>query len=516
MKHIQLVLVTILLPFSIIAQVDFLWDQRYGGNNTERYYDVDFAHGGGYIFTGIFFSDAVNGDISETYGGQDVWLVKISENGEIEWEKTYGGSKSDQINDISRVSSGGYIMIGESTSVDYDVSENFGQVDIWVVKISNNGEIEWEKTIGGGGFDHGMSIEETSDGGFFLGASYNSNSEDLPPISGKYDILACKLNAMGDVEWQQSYGGSVLDFCDAVLETSDGNFILAGISYSSDSDFTNQGETDLFVLKISQLGEIIWQSSIGGEWSDFFSSIQETSDDGFIISGSTDSYFGDIFSENGERDCVVVKLNSLGEVEWSRSYGGPFSERGGQIKQQGDGTYTFVGGSFSNTGDLSGNLGSKDAWLVNLSSEGEINWQTNFGDDFSNQMNDLLINTDGTILLAGVSESKVDTSEWGWGYQEIWLTKVKPNVVDVINVENSITLNVFPNPAKDILNVQNNEKLIGAAYHVINLNGDVTLKGVFDSQNTKINISSIVPGQYNLRTNFEGVSVVKKFIKYNN
>ncbi len=350
------------------------WQHSIGGTADDFARGVDITSDGGYIVIGDSFSD--DGDVSNHFGStdtSDAWVVKLDSNGNIQWDRSYGGSNFDVGSHIEEIS-GGYIFIGDSRSADGDVSINKGIIDLWVVKIDTVGNIIWEKSLGGSGSERPDVIRTTSDGGYILSAFTSSNDGDVsnnihpPPF---WDIWIVKLNSIGNIQWEKTFGGSLIDYGSDVVETTDGGFILTGYTNSTDDDMTcNKGMRDNWVAKLDASGNIEWSKCYGGSDNERGKSIRQTPDGGYLLGSSTESDNMDVSFNNGEEDCWIVKIDSLGVIEWEQSYGGSDFETISNAILTSDGGIAFVGQSLSNDGDVSGHHGSlseQDVWMVKLS-----------------------------------------------------------------------------------------------------------------------------------------------------
>ena len=229
----------------------------------------------------------------------------------IEWQKSLGGSGSDIGRSIQQTTDGGYIVVGESNSTNGDVTGNHGDFDYWVVKLSSTGAIIWQKTLGGTGSDNAYSIRQTTDGGYVVAGTSNSNDGDVTGNHGDFDYWIVKLSSTGSIIWQKSLGGSGIDWATSSQQTTDGGYIVIGGSNSIDGDITaSLGINDYWVVKLSSTGSITWQKSLGGSRNDVGWSIQQRTDGGFIIAGTSDSNDGDVTGNNGNSDYWVIKLSA--------------------------------------------------------------------------------------------------------------------------------------------------------------------------------------------------------------
>ena len=244
--------------------------------------------------------------------------------------------------------------------------------------------IMWQKSLGGSDWDWAYSIQQTSDGGFIVAGGSYSNDVYVTGNHGSTDYWVLKLKPSGDIEWQKSLGGSDADEAFSIQQTSDGGFIVAGYSESNDGDVTgNHGWYDYWVVKLNTSGAIDWQKSLGGSYSDAAYSIQQTSDDGFIVAGGSYSDDGDVTENHLSADYWVVKLNSSGNIEWQKSLGGSDDDIATSIQQTSDGGFIVAGYSGSNNGDVTGNHGNVDYWIVKLSPDTYVEETHAIPDDFS-------------------------------------------------------------------------------------------------------------------------------------
>jgi hypothetical protein len=242
----------------------------------------------------------------------------------VQWEKLYGGSGDDFIRHIHATPDGGCITAGTSTSTEGDVGVNFGDSDAWIMKLDQNGLLEWKKVLGGDQYDTGQCIFNTSDGNYiFLGSTISSNGGAIE-IKGEGDFWIVKLDLSGNILWQKTYGGSAFDLLRKGKPTSDGGFIVTGDSESNDGDVSGHHGTvdfdDVWVGKFDSLGQLEWQQSLGGMKDDYGYEISGTQDGGYVIAAYILS--PDVPGFHGVSEGWVIKLNSDGEVEWQRTLGG--------------------------------------------------------------------------------------------------------------------------------------------------------------------------------------------------
>jgi hypothetical protein len=285
-------------------------------------------------------------------------VVKLDDIGAIQWQKCLGGSGDDRATDIQQTLDGGYIVAGQSNSNDGDVSGNHGSSDFWIVKLDGNGNIEWQRSLGGAGFDAAQAIQQTPDEGYIVAGTSDSNDGDVTGNNGGMDYWIVKLDDTGTIQWQNSWGGTGNDNPSAILQTSDGAYVVVGATESNDGDVSeNQGGWDLWLIKLDASGSLQLQRTLGGSGDDGAGSIRETPDAGFILAGSTSSNDGDVSGNHGLDDCWIVKLDASGVLQWQRTFGGPGIDLSNAVDVTVDGGFIVGGSSSSNDGDVSGNNG---------------------------------------------------------------------------------------------------------------------------------------------------------------
>lgn len=301
----------------------------------------------------------------------------------IEWQKRMGGTSSDQARTIQQNPDGGYIVSGTSASADGYPHENFGSNDIWVVRLTASGDTVWSRPFGSSGFDATYAGLPTSDNGFFIGGQAGAGDHYVHGFKGVRDFWALKLDANGDTAWTKTYGGSNQDIPWTALQTTDNGFIMAGSSSSLNGDVSgNHGGSDGWIIKLAANGDTVWTKSLGGSGEETIFSVKQTTDNGYIVAAASTSLDGDVWGNHGANDVWIVKLNASGDTVWTRSLGGTEDDYGLDLVQTSDGGYLAGGVSNSNNGDVAGHYGDNthsDIWLVKLDAAGAIQWQRSLG-----------------------------------------------------------------------------------------------------------------------------------------
>lgn len=354
------------------------WQKALGGTAYEEATSLVETSDGGFLFAGYAGSNN-NGDVSGFHGNVDAWLVKLSSDGTIEWQHCYGGGGEDVAMDIKATDDGGYVFCGRSNSNDGDASGGQGNLDYWVVKIDATGTIEWQKMMGGTAVDRAEYIEPTTDGGYIITGYTSSSDGDITGFQGNEDIWVVKLSSTGTLEWQKSLGGTGYDESFCIKQTVEGGFILAGLITSADGDVSGyHGGGDAWVVKLSATGTMEWQKALGGAGFDNATAINTTSDGGFIIQGNSNSGDGDASGPHGGYDFWIVKMDNTGIIEWQKMLGGSGTDQtlSKEIHETADHGFIMTGFSESINGDLTTNYGQADIWVVKLSAPAGISSNT--------------------------------------------------------------------------------------------------------------------------------------------
>lgn len=369
------------------AEVD--WMHTFGGSGDDTAQNMIATADGGFAVLG--YTNSIDGDITDkNLNVNDYWLLKFDEEGNLQWSKTYGGSKDDKGQSIIQTIDGGYAIAGYSMSSDGDASANQGFHDNWILKLNSLGDIQWETSFGYAGHDHAYDILQTTDGGYFIagfldvtgsGGEGNTGRSSIT-AHGVGEFWASRLNASGEIIWQRYFGGTNNDRAHSVVEANDGGFVLAGFTESDDFDISqSNGSYDFWVLKINIDGDQIWERTYGGSGIERANAVVKTSDNGYLVVGGSNSTDGMISRNYGNSDVWVLKINDAGKMEWERSFGGSDFEDATDITTTADGGFLITGNSKSIDNHLDTNQGENDIWTFKINASGEIIWQKTFGDE---------------------------------------------------------------------------------------------------------------------------------------
>jgi len=342
------------------------WQQTYGGSGDDQLYAIKQTADGGYIATG--FSTSNDGDVSGNHGGTDYWVIKLSSTGLLEWQKCFGGFGEDKAFDVQQTADGGYIVVGESSSNDSYVTGNHGGTDFWIIKLDQVGTMQWQRSAGGTSSDNASGVKQTSDLGYVVvGSTFSENGD----VSGFHtgtgtDVWVVRLDYNGNLVWQKCLGGSSIEQGYSITETQDGGYALCGYAQSDDGDVVgNHGFADCWVVKLDANSNIQWQGCFGGTGFDSGAEMHELADFSFIVAAQSNSADGDLSQNLGSSDLWVMNIDQNGGLIWQKSLGGDYWEYAYNITPT-DYGYLAVGFTGSATGDVCSNQGSDDLWVVKL------------------------------------------------------------------------------------------------------------------------------------------------------
>lgn len=558
MKRILPITTFILITVLTFSQSNIYlqWNHAYGGFGEDNGYSILQTEDNGYVFTGSAYGynpNELNGDVVGFNGNEDVFTVKTSNDGKIEWTKCYGGSNVDDGYAIKQTFDGGYILCGSTQSNDGDISSNRGASDVWLIKIDNEGEIEWERCYGGSKYDMGYSIQITPDSGYVFCGHTQSDNGDVHSSYDKINAWVVRTDRNGDTLWTRCLGGNGDDWATAITVTHDSCFLVAGYSDS----FNKNGSMDGWFFKLNWSGKLLFSASYGGDSEDKFNSVECTPDSGILLGGYSWSDNGHLPNNFGFSDLWVVKLSRNYKVVWSKNYGGESHERFGNIKVWNDSTYFLYGTTYSSTGMVHGFKGCEDAYLLGLKPDGDTLWTSCYGGTSYEFVQSASATSDGQMVMVGSTQSTdgdVIGHHFNGGNNDFWVFKISAVNQDrfticsgdsiqiggiwhnkegvytdtlrtcsgldsLVNkyviVKECLTsvsenkpkkgINIYPNPVTNNLIIESSE----TNYYVLyDLNGRIVLEG----KSSIIDVSALVRGVYFLYIN-SNLPVMRKIIK---
>jgi len=286
--------------------------------------------------------------------------------------------------------------------------------------------MEWQKVLGSAGEERAKSIIQTSTGDYMIAASTTGTGGDVLNNHGSSDAWIIKLNSSGNTAWSKTFGGTLGDDA-SYIGTVSGDFIIGGATNSSDGDlsrFANRGGSDAWLLKINATGDLLWQKTYGGSGDEGGGSVKSIGD-GYVFSTSTISNNGDVSGNHGGRDSWVVKINEAGSIVWQKCFGGSASDDCDIKVIQPSGELILVGLTFSKNGDITGSKGSEDFWTLQLNAAGDKLNSKVLGGKSGDMGSDAVVTPDGMYMAIGRSGSNDGDVSGNHGANDIWAVKFK-------------------------------------------------------------------------------------------
>ena len=365
------------------------WYRTFGEEGYDAAYAVQQTADGGYIITGVTTSFST--------GDYDAYIIKTDEEGNEEWSQIFGGEENDGAHSVQQTTDGGYIIAGGTASY------GAGGWDTYVIKTDGEGNEEWYRTFGGVAFDIAWSVQQTTDGGYII----TGNAESFG--TGSNDVYVIKIDGEGFEEWSRIFGGEEYDESYAVQQTADGGYIIAG----STGSFGVAPGHDAYVIKIDGKGFEEWYQTFGGVAYDRAYAVQQTTDGGYVIAGSTNSFGA------GDYDFYLVKTDGEGEGvvndltpdltpdqtekdvpdSLPKTFGGERYDTAVSVQQTADGGYILAGRTESF------GAGGNDAYLVKIDKEGNEEWYQTFGGEAYDAVYSVQQTADGGYIIAGTTGS---------------------------------------------------------------------------------------------------------------
>ena len=468
----------LLIAINTFSQIpkDIVWQQIYGTSEDVMVEDLLETYDAFYILSTLGFHG----------GSHDIILTKTNLLGEKIWEKRYGGTYGEYGASLIEDDKGMIYFSGTTASNDGDVqSGNNGASDFWVVKVDINGDIIWEKTFGGSMSEYLAFMTYLDNGNILLYGKTFSHDFDIPMTYGSYDFWIWEITQEGELVNDRVFGSSMMDNVYSIIQTRDGGFLVnarAGMNDGLVEGDNNQ--EDVWLLKLNRNLSIEWQSVFGGSHRDMGGHGIVELENGYLVSGITHSHDGDVLGyylpEYDHYDMWIIRVDSIGNMLWNNALGGKGQETSSKIFLNDNGTFTIFGTSGSpDGGDVNGhhfrptypNNPNDDIWMINLSAEGEVIDQRCFGNYLNARLrNGVIKKTDSNYLIAGSAycysedvNGDIDCNHEPLN-SEIWFfeilncddyTSVEPvmpiglDTICSINTDRSIYTTILQNPKYD-------------------------------------------------------------------
>jgi hypothetical protein len=516
-----LFLILIFFKVNIIAQPIIQWQKSLGGSEDDIASSLELTKSNGFVIVGS--TQSRNGDVSNhhtIFTDSDIWLVNLDSLGILISEKCLGGSGTDD--GYSLVSSilGYNVIAGRTTSNDLDVSGLHGNArDYWVVKTDSTGQIIWQKCYGGTATDEAIEVIQSLDGGYFVVGQATSNDGDVVGSHGFFgDIWAVKIDSAGTKQWTKVLGGTAFEDAASCIQTPDSGFLIVGRTVSTDGDVTglHGSSVDVWIVKLNNQGQLLWQKCYGGTALDYPNKIISTDNGSFIVSATANSIDGDVSGIHGQNDFWLFKADSIGNIIWQKCYGGQFIESSRSASATSDGGIIITGISNADDGMVSGNHGLFDFWLVKVDSLGNYQWSKCLGGTQDDEPFAVKETPDGGYIVAGSTLSSDGDVTFNHGNKDVWVVKLAPLGLTVSEAEKNIY---------DLTLTQNNNQIYlryfskkkeNVAFRLFDLTGREISGENFMSQEGinyhQINTPDLKNGMYLIKAETTGYSHKVKII----
>ncbi|AXI24710.1 hypothetical protein CFE53_00390 [Methanofervidicoccus sp. A16] len=358
---VVVVLFLVIMGFlNIVVGEEIYWVKEFKG----KAYGVDIAPNGDIIVAGRTKSFGA--------GGYDIWILRLDENGNVKWQKTYGGSYRDWADAVAIAPNGDIIVAG------YTYSFGAGGGDFWILRLDENGNVKWKRTYGGSNWDGADAVAIAPNGDIIVaGYTYSFGA-------GEGDFWILRLDENGNVKWQRTYGGSDDDIARAIAIASNEDIIVAGYTNSFGT-----GGKDIWILRLDKNGNVKWRKTYGGNRGDEAYAITIASNEDIIVAGYTNS-FG-----TGGKDIWILRLDKNGNVKWEKTYGGSDDDEAYAVAIAPNGDVVVAGrtGSFG--------AGGSDFWILRLDENGNVKWEKTYGGSYWDEAYAITIAPNGNCIVGG-------------------------------------------------------------------------------------------------------------------
>lgn len=400
---LSLLALTVLPHSDLTAQYVVKQSDVYGGTSEDFGFDLDINEDGMTILGGKSFSNDIW--VPENKGGNDFWLMQTDASGDTMWSRTYGGQNNDDLFAVEYAEDGLITAFGTTRSTGGDVGDNPGFLGAWLLRLDADGEVLTTRVYGGQLGEQGIDFETLNDGYALL---VQSTSPELEGAinNGNFDYWVSEVSVSGAVRWANFYGGSDADVPMRIRRVP-GGYMVAGRSNSTDGQVIgNQGGFDYWVLRLDSEGNIIWARTYGGSGDDMANEILPLTDGTFLLVGQSDSEDGDKTEAKGGDDLWMLRIDGEGEIIWERTYGGSNEDIGLRAEQLAGGQIAILGSTRSDDGDVTGNKGNLDAWVLVIDALGNLVQQMNYGGLENDVLNALIVDEDDAIRMIGTTHSR--------------------------------------------------------------------------------------------------------------
>lgn len=496
---------------------DILWEKSFGGKQADFLFDVQPTADYGFLLAGSSLSDKSGNKTEANNGNLDYWLWKMDEGGDLDWQKNYGGTGTDMLYSVRNTRDGGFILGGSSNSPKgFDKKDPCrGAEDFWIIKLNAKGGEEWQRTIGGSGSDVLKAIIPTTDGGYIIGGSSSSDVSEIilkggidpegksEKNLGSMDFWIVKLDAQGKIKWQKTLGGKYSDVLQSIAQTSDNGYIIGGTSNSPASQYKTSdsyGASDLWVIKLDAEGNVQWQNVFGGERDDQLAVVKQTKDKGYIIGGSSNSGATGNKKKPSKKgtDFWIIKLDENGEITWQETYDNGATDLLVSLIENNDGSYLVGGYSKSETtGTTKTDKKEINDYLAfKINSKGEEIWKASAGSNGEDVLRKVIETRDGGYIMAGTAKGKASRDRQGNRGSNDFWVVKLKDIHKNEAAQEKQMLEAIPNPVQSYTNVIVGYDFTSGTASIYDLGGRQLQTVKADSRTIPIDLSPYPDGMY--------------------
>lgn len=355
-----------------------------------------------------------------------LWPIGAKAQGHsIAWDNCLGGFGHEDAQCVLETQNKRIFMTGHTHSWEQQVAGYKGIGDVWVVCLDQNGTFLWQKCYGGSLFDEAKTMIETQDGGIVLAGFSESSNDDVLVNKGIRDAWILKIDTVGNLLWQTALGGSGMETMHSIVEKSNGGYMAVGYSEYADGDVSfNHGYFDAWVISLDAQGNKIWEKSYGGTGEEMAQSLKQTQDGGFLIAGKSSSNDGQVSQNKGYMDAWIFKIDTAGNLLWEKSYGGGQNDVFYTITALPNETFVASGETSSEDGDVSHFYSNRDVWSVCIDSVGNILWEKTLGGNGLDIAYASCTNTQGNAVLTGMTGSTDGDVTNLHGFYDVWVLEL--------------------------------------------------------------------------------------------
>ena len=496
------------IPLAIHSQ-NIEWQKCFGGSGNEIANCVIQSRDGGFLIVG--YTTSTDYDAQNNHGANDGMVIKTDSLGNLIWSKCYGGSNDDFISCVIETDDGNFILGGASRSTDGDLTNNFGASDAWILKISDQGAILWQKTYGGTQDELITQIQTDANGNLYLLANSYSNDLDVHGQHGDRDIWIVKIDSIGGLIQEKCIGGSASDLAFSMTTATNGNLLIYGTTGSTDGNVSgNHGDYDTWFIDVDTNLNLINQKCYGGRFEDYgYSIIQKDSnkielvgyslsDDGDIY-GVPDTLFGNYFN---------IEIDIFSNIYRSITYGGSYPDEARSVVISTDGNIIITGSSASTDGQVTGNHGDGDFWVLESDSNGILLWENCFGGFGAEYPYDSKLTRDNGLIMVGhAGDNSGDVSGFHGGFTDFWVVKLGIFSTNINSIKKN-NLKIYPNPTVNEVNIKGCSE--GDLIEVFDFMGNLIFEKYALQIEDQINLDSLPMGIYILFVgNYDSFKIIK-------